>query len=132
MLGKRVGGEILYKIDHTGIDWKSLTAEVEANDQIPYRSEVLDILKNTPETVVVNGKTINERNRQLQKLRDGVPYRWLLKNIYPHLRYASVRSDMVYALELRVLTESPVVIEAKGGPAEILYEKSADGKLCQS
>lgn len=128
LLGKRVGGEILYKIDHTGIDWKSLTAEVEANDQVPYRSEVLDILKNTPETVVVNGKTINERNRQLQKLRDGVPYRWLLKNIYPHLRYASVRSDMVYALELRVLTESPVVIEAKGGPAEILYEKSADGK----
>ena len=129
LLGKKVGGEILYKIDHTGIDWESLIAEVEANDQVPYRSEVLDILKNTPESVIVNGKVINERNRQLQKLRGGEPYRWLLMNIYPHLRYAAVHSDMVYAIELRVLTESPIVIEAKGGSSEILYEKSADGKV---
>lgn len=129
LLGKRVGGDILYKIDHTGIDWHSLIAEVEANDKVPHRNEVLDILKNTPETSVVNGKTIDERNRQLQKLHGGESYRWLLKNVYPRLRYAAVRTDVLYALEFRVLTESPISIEAKGGPGEILYEKSADGKV---
>lgn len=128
LLSKRVGGEILYKIDYTGIDWKSLIDEVESNDQVPYRSEVLDILRNTPSTSVINGEVTNERNIQLQKLHGGEPYRWLLKNIYPNLRYAAVRSDVVYALELRILTESPVVIEAEGGAGEIEFEQSADGK----
>ena len=76
LLSKRVGGEILYKIDYTGIDWKSLIDEVESNDQVPYRSEVLDILRNTPSTSVINGKVTNERNIQLQKLHGGEPYRW--------------------------------------------------------
>lgn len=124
LLGKKVNGKIGYEINFMGIDWDLLIKEVEANDKVPYRDEVLDILKNTPETITVNGKTINERNRQLERLRGGVPYRWMLKNIYPNLRYAAVRSDVVYALELRVLTESPIEVEAEGGKSEILFEKS--------
>ena len=129
LLGKRVKGEVFYEINHTGIDWESLITEVENNDQVPAQSEVLNILRNTPETITVNGKLINERNRQLQRLQGGEPYRWLLENIYPGLRYAAVRSDMVYALELRVVTESPVIVGAEGGEGEILFQKSAQDKV---
>ena len=89
LLGEKINSQVGYEIDFVGINWDLLIDEVEANDKVPYRDEVLDILKNTPETITVNGTTINERNRQLEKLRGGAPYRWLLKNIYPNLRYAS-------------------------------------------
>ena len=124
LLGKKVNGKIGYEISFVGIDWASLIEKVEANANVPYRDEVLDILKNTPETITLNGKTVNERNRKLESLRGGVPYRWLLKNIYPSLRYAAVRSDVVYTLELRVVNEGPIVVEADGGQGEILFEKS--------
>ena len=71
MLGKRVNGEIAYEIDFTGIDWEALITEVENNDQAPSRSEVLNILRNTPEIITINGKPVNERNRQLQRLHNG-------------------------------------------------------------
>ncbi len=129
LLSKKINGKIGYEINFMGIDWDLLIQEVDANDKVPYRDEVLDILKNTPETITVNGNTINERNRQLEKLRGGAPYRWLLKNIYPNLRYAGVCSDVVYALELRVLTESPIEMEAEGGNGEILFEKSVNDNV---
>ena len=124
LLGEKINSQVGYEIDFVGINWDLLIDEVEANDKVPYRDEVLDILRNTPETITVNGTTINERNRQLEKLRGGAPYRWLLKNIYPNLRYAGVCSDVVYALELRVLTEHPIEIGEEGGKGEILFEKS--------
>ena len=55
MLGERVNGEVAYEIDFTGIDWEALITEVENNDQVPSRSEVLNILRNTPEIFPIFG-----------------------------------------------------------------------------
>ena len=125
MLGKRIGSEVGYEINFTGIDWDLLISEVENNDQVPSQKEVLDILKNTPEIITVNGRLINERNRQLQRLHNGVPYRWLFENVYPRLRYAAVRLDMFYALELHVEVESPVFVGAEGGNVAVPYVTNA-------
>ena len=121
MLGERVNGEVAYEIDFTGIDWEALITEVENNDQVPSRSEVLNILRNTPEIITINGKPVNERNRQLQRLHNGKPYRWLFENVYPGLRYAAVRLDIANALELRIITETPIVVGAEGGNAAASY-----------
>ena len=121
MLGKRVNGEIAYEIDFTGIDWEALITEVENNDQVPSRSEVLNILRSTPEIITINGKPVNERNRQLQRLHNGKPYRWLFENVYPGLRYAAVRLDIANSLELRIITETPIAVGAEGGNAAVSY-----------
>lgn len=121
VLGERVEGEIPYKINFTGIAWEALLAEVENNDQVPSRSDVLSILRNIPETININGRLYNERNRQLQRLYNGVPYRWLFKNIYPRLRYATVHLEMVYPLELCIISEVPVVVGAEGGDVAVSY-----------
>lgn len=123
------GAKIGYQIEFAGIDWQSLLEQVENNESVPYRQEVLDILHNTPETVKVNGRVVNERQRQIERLRGGVPYRWLLKNIYPSLRHADVRTDIVYSLELRIVTASPIEFGAEGGAGEIDFTKSLKDKV---
>ena len=125
ILGERIGSEVAYKIVFTGIDWELLISEVENNSRVPSRSEVLNILRNTPETIYVNGELVNERHRQLERLRNGEPYRWLLQNVYPKLRYAAVRLDTFYIVELLVEVESPVYVGADGGKASASYVTNA-------
>ena len=121
MLGEKIGSEVAYKINYTGIDWELLISEVENNARVPAQSEVLNILRNAPETITVNGELVNERHRQLERLHNGEPYRWLLNNVYPRLRYAAVRLDTFYIVESRVVIESPVVVGAAGGSAATSY-----------
>ena len=86
---------IKFDIDSIGIDWNMLIENVEVDSVVPYRDEVLEILRTTPETVVVNGIEHQERQKTLQKLRRGVPYRYLFKELYPKMRYASARCEMI-------------------------------------
>lgn len=62
------------------INWDELRTLVTASD-IPYKTRVLDILNDT-----TNGELTN---RKLQQLQGGVPYRYLIKNVYPKLRNVS-------------------------------------------
>lgn len=125
----KCGAKIGHQIEFAGIDWQSLLEQVENNENVPYREELLNILRNTPEEVEVNGKVVNERQRQIERLHGGAAYRWLLKNIYPSLRHADVRTDIVYSLELRVVTNSPIEFGAEGGLGEIAFEKSLNDKV---
>ena len=51
-----------------GIDWAGLTALVETSE-MPYRDEVLNILYNTPEWIIRDGRVVDGRKRQLGLLR---------------------------------------------------------------
>ena len=53
-----------------GIDWAGLTALVETSE-MPYRDEVLNILYNTPEWIIRDGRVVDGRKRQLGLLRGG-------------------------------------------------------------
>lgn len=62
-----------------GENWDGLEKALEAGD-MDYKEEVLAIIDNYPlET---------ERKAKLKQLRGGMPYQYLLRNVYPRLRVA--------------------------------------------
>lgn len=77
----------LFNVQPKGIDWDGLAAMVEASD-MRYRSEVLDILRNVPETTYRNGKLVDSRLKRLMDLRGGRPYNYMLTHFFPELRAA--------------------------------------------
>lgn len=54
----------LFEIVARGVNWEGLTDLVDTSD-MPYRDEVLNILRNTPEWVVRNGVVVDGRKRRL-------------------------------------------------------------------
>lgn len=80
----------LFNVQPKGIDWDGLTAMVEASD-MRYRSEVLHILRDVPETTYRNGKLVDSRLKRLMDLRGGRPYWYLHDNFFPELRAAGAR-----------------------------------------
>ena len=71
-------------------DWEGLERAVAASD-MPYRDEVLEILRNTPVWVIRDGKVADSRNRQLGMLRGGRAWRYMEEHFFPALRSAGVR-----------------------------------------
>lgn len=72
-----------------GIAWDELTRMVEADTSVPYREEVLELLRTTPVWVFDDdNRVVGGRKKSLMELRGGVPYRWLYANIFPALRNA--------------------------------------------
>lgn len=68
-----------YHIIFGGENWDGLVDALETLD-MDYKNEVLDIIKDIP---IEKG-----RETKLMQLRGGVPYRYLLKNVFPSLRVA--------------------------------------------
>lgn len=81
----------LFTIRTAGPDWEGLADMVEASD-MPYRTEVLDILYNCPEWVVRDGKVVDSRKRRLERLNYGRVWNYMLDKFYPELRYSCVIS----------------------------------------
>lgn len=79
--------DTLYNVRPQGVDWNGLAAMVEASN-MRYRSEVLNILRNVPETTYRNGKLVDSRLKRLMDLRGGRPYWYLYENFFPELRAA--------------------------------------------
>ncbi|MDE7381412.1 MAG: DUF3575 domain-containing protein [Muribaculaceae bacterium] len=81
-----------------GIAWEELRNIVAAESRIPAQKQILNILDDptlnaTYHSDVVakirGGEDIEDKRKQkLQSLNNGEPYQWLLKNIFPRLRYA--------------------------------------------
>lgn len=104
----------LFNVQPKGIDWNGLAAMVEASD-MRYRSEVLNILRNVPETTYRNGKLVDSRLKRLMDLRGGRPYNYMLTHFFPELRAAGayVICDFVRILPAVVpdtVTTEPVEI----------------------
>lgn len=74
----------LYSFSFGGENWEGLLRAVSTMD-MDYKNEVLDILNNTSDT--------ERRKEQLKQLRGGVPYRYLLQNVYPALRVAICKAN---------------------------------------
>ncbi len=128
-ISKRFNVEVGYIVSSMGVDWETMIVLIEEDDKVPYRDEVLDILFNTPERVTRNGKVVNERQIQLQRLRKGVPYRYIYTKIYPKLRYAAAHAEIWYASEMTITTESPILFSSEGGSGVVRFEKNVDDKV---
>lgn len=73
----------------SGNDWEGLASLVKASD-MPYREEVLRILRDTPEWVTRNGVVVDSRKRQLMNLRGGRVWHYMAEHFFPELRHSSV------------------------------------------
>lgn len=72
-----------------GVAWGRLRDLVNETPEVPSRDKILDILDNTPLYVFDSkGRIVDGRKKQLMDLRGGVPYRWMLRNLFPKLRNA--------------------------------------------
>lgn len=69
-----------------GIAWGMLRYRVAQSD-MPYRDEILQILDRTPVWIFDDrGRIIDGRKKQLMDLRGGVPYKYMVREIFPDLR----------------------------------------------
>ncbi|WP_428830263.1 DUF3575 domain-containing protein [Alistipes putredinis] len=76
-------------IQALGIDWERLERQVVASD-MPYREEVLDILRNTPEWIIKDGVVVDGRKRRLGMLHGGRAWWYLYEHFFPELRSSDV------------------------------------------
>lgn len=90
-----------------GVDWRGLEKLVIASE-MPYRDEVLDILHNTPEWVIRNGKVVDSRQRQLGMLAGGRPWRYMEAHFFPELRYSAV--SIVWDIAPKVVPVSEPIV----------------------
>lgn len=96
-----------------GVDWAGLESRV-ATHEVPYKDEVLDVLRNTPEWIYdEDNRVIDGRKRQLGMLRGGIPYNYLLDNVFPLLRRSCI--TLSYTVEP---IDSPQPQQPTGKPAE--------------
>ena len=72
----------LFLLNCMGENWDDLQNRILASD-MPYKSEVLDIFANT--AMDDEGKA---RKNALRKLKNGIPYQYMLHYFYPDLRNA--------------------------------------------
>lgn len=83
-ISREIHADVQYEVVSLGADWQTLTTLVQNREDVPYRNEVLEVLQN------VEGKECFDA---LVKLRNGAPYWWIYKNLFPELRYASARCE---------------------------------------
>lgn len=76
--------ESYYTIHFGGEDWAGLAALVEKSD-MQYKQEVLDLIASVPQE--------QARETLLMALKDGSPYRWMLKELFPKLRRVTFKAD---------------------------------------
>lgn len=74
----------IYSIEFGGENWEGLIKALQAGDY-DYKDEVLGIIENT---TIENG-----REARIMALKGGVPYRQMLKEIFPSLRTAVCKVD---------------------------------------
>ena len=74
----------IYHILFGGENWAGLVKAVEAS-HMEYRNRILDIIEYTPSPA--------ERKDRLKQLAGGIPYRHMLRTIYPRLRVAICKVD---------------------------------------
>ena len=99
-----------------GEDFQGLVEMVEADKNVPYRKEVLAILNN-------NSLHADKRMEELYKLRGGVSYSYIKRQILPWLRTAT--TCIIYYN--REAIEAQEVI-AEAAKQEIIIDEREDGK----
>lgn len=122
----KTSAELVYTVESMHADWDMLIAAVEKRKDVPYKQEVLNIMRNTPEFVQSNGKTVTLRLNKLRALRGSEPYNWLLRNIFPDMRYAAALTTIKWELRrtLTVTSSAPMNFTYTGGSDSIKFEKN--------
>ena len=77
--------EEMYNVEYGGENWDGLRKMVAESD-MPEKEGILDIIDHVP--AAINYKTNTSRKKSLMLYKLGNPYRYMLREFYPHLRKA--------------------------------------------
>lgn len=103
-----------YVIELEGIDWDTLVRLIKESPEgryLPYRSEVLALLRTTPESVRGWKQDYNYRFWKLSKLYDGEPYVWLKTYLFSELRYAT--AELVISFDVVAEESTPEIAQSE-------------------
>ena len=120
---------LVYNVESMSTDWEMLIKAVEANNKVPHKSEVLAVLRNTPEFIEKNDALIPNRLNKLKELHDSKPYDWMLNNIFPEMRYAAAMTTIQWEIlpTLKITSQTPMNVSYKGANEVITFEKIIEG-----
>ena len=126
-ISREIAVDLDYAVEQTGIDWELLEELILADANVPYRDEVLELLRTTSEFVSLqDGKIVENRYKALLAFKGGVPYRYIYRTIFPKLRYASARCEFWWETisDLRI-ESADSQFPAEGGSGVARYTRTA-------
>lgn len=130
-INREIGAEVGFRVDMLGVDWDKLIELVEADSNVPYRDEVLEVLTSVPAVTVKNGVEQPLRFNALRQMRKGVCYDYLYRKLFPELRFAAARIEFWREAnpELNITSALPLVFPAEGGKGLIAFTKSENDDI---
>ena len=93
----------IFTLTSKGEDWVGL-AESIAQTNVSWKNKALQIIRNTPEWVVKNGKIVDGRKRQLQNLNGGRAWNYMVEN-----HFETLRSSALIVFEYKNVVPQPEV-----------------------
>lgn len=107
-----------YAVESMGVDWARFTELVESSDKLPYRDELLALLKESEEA----GESTEKRFAKMMQLRNGEPYRWAYTHLFSELRYAAARCKFWWeTIPTLDIANNPQRCGAMGGAVDVPY-----------
>ncbi len=130
-INNEIKGDVGYRVETMGVDWKKLTEMVEADVNVPYRDEVLDVLVNLPVSTIKNGVELTPRYTALRSMRNGVPYKYIFDNLFSQMRFAAARIEFWREAipVLSITSEVPLRFPAEGGKGLLAFTKSVEDNI---
>ena len=115
---REINVEVEYAVESMGVDWARFAELVESSDKLPYRDELLALLKESEEA----GESTEKRFAKMMQLRNGEPYRWADTHLFSELRYAAARckfwGETIPTLDI---ANNPQRCGAMGGAVDVPY-----------
>ena len=117
-INREIKADVGYRVETMGIDWSKLVELVEKDVNVPYRDEVLDILKNLPVSTIKNGVELTPRFTTLRTMRKGEPYKYIFDNLFTQMRFAAARIEFWREIipVLNITSELPLRFPAGYSP----------------
>ncbi len=130
-INREIKADVGYRVETMGIDWSKLVELVEKDANIPYRDEVLDILKNLPVSTIKNGVELTPRFTALRTMRKGEPYKYIFDNLFTQMRFAAARIEFWREIipVLNITSELPLRFPAEGGKGVVAFTKSIEDNI---
>ena len=130
-INNEIKADVGYRVETMGVDWKKLTEMVEADVNVPYRDEVLDVLVNLPVSTIKNGVESTPRYTALRSMRNGVPYQYIFDNLFSQMRFAAARIEFWREVipVLSITSEVPLRFPAEGGKGLLAFTKSVEDNI---
>ena len=130
-INNEIKADVGYRVETMGVDWEKLTEMVEADVNVPYRDEVLDVLVNLPVSTIKNGVESTPRYTALRSMRNGVPYKYIFDNLFSQMRFAAARIEFWREAipVLSITSEVPLRFPAEGGKGLLAFTKSVEDNI---